>query len=53
MSVTSSRLRAKVALQAVATMEKFADVSANIVLENEAATRVLINKFANIKHQIV
>lgn len=50
MSVASSRLRAKVVFQAVATMEKLADVSANVVLENEAATWVLINEFANVKH---
>jgi len=34
-------------------MEEFADVSTNVVLQNEAATGVLLDELANVKHQVV
>lgn len=53
MGVAPSRLGTHVVFQAVTTVEKFADVPTNIVLEYEAATRVLLNKFADVEHQVV
>ena len=53
MLVTSCRPLTKVVLQAVSTVEEFAHVATNVVLENKAAAWVLIDELCNIKNKIV
>ena len=53
MFVTSSRLLTQVVLQAVSTVEEFAHIATNVVLENKATTWMLIDELCNIKYEIV
>jgi len=51
--VASGGCPAKVALKTVPTIEKLADIAADVVHEDEAATRVLIDKLLDIEDELV
>jgi hypothetical protein len=51
--VTFSGLASKVAFETVTTVKVFTDVMANVVANQEAASRMLVHEFTYVKHQIV
>ena len=51
--VPLGRGRTHVALQAVASVEELAYVATNVVLENEPATRVLVDKLFDVEDEVV
>ena len=53
MLVTASRWAVHVILEAVATVEELADVTADVVLEHEAAAWVLVNELVNVEDEFV
>ena len=53
MGVTARRRTSQIVFQAVATMEKLADVTSNVLHEDKAATWMVINELGDIEHKFV
>ena len=53
MLVAAGRRAVHVVFKAVATVEELADVTADVVLEHEAATWVLVNELVNVEDELV
>ena len=53
MSIALSRFWSEVVLHAIATIEEFADITTNVLLQNKFATRVVELEVFNVDHQII
>lgn len=51
--VALSRLPSHVAFKAVPSVEEFADISANVVLEDKSTAWVLVNELFNVKDKLI
>ena len=42
-----------IVFQAVTSVEEFADISTDVVLQNKATTRVIVDELPHIRHKVV